>query len=383
VFEGPKIIWAASRTASSAERKIIAQTARVAGAQTRTTSMSSLGTEILGSLVQGAVIVIVDSRKDAATALRLGADETVRVAQSVGLRKSTLQSAIERATAQCRARTRLSSPPVPQDDYPGLSLLMRVVERHLGGPLNQAALMCSELAEELSRAVAVADALMQRARSGPDGEELKGWSKEVKHYAQATLRAETLVAELRDQVERGDVVVRLLGDLTAAAPIIKTDVAVLLPLLAELLRADVGERISIEVVATDPCYVDVPRPALLCIICGAVENALENIRANGESGRLELRASGTDTEVLIEVTDDGYPNATDLRATFLDSLLTNPGTARLRELRERVRRMDGEMTVDADDGGTVLSLYLPLGSEQAALESKPRPAKLQLVRRER
>jgi signal transduction histidine kinase len=128
--------------------------------------------------------------------------------------------------------------------------------------------------------------------------------------------------------------------------------------------------------------VDVPRPALLCLICGAVENAIENIRANGGSGRLELRASGTDTEVLIEVTDDGYPNATDLRATFLDSLLVNSGTARLRQLRERVRSMDGEMTVDADRG-TVLSLYLPLGAEQAAVDSRPRPVKLQLVRRDR
>jgi hypothetical protein len=340
--------------------------------------MARLGTEILSFLVQGPVVVIVDSRQDAATALLLGATETVRVAQSVALRKSTLKSAVERAMAH--PRTSLFAGSTPQGAYPGLALLMRMVEKRLSGPLNEAAQKCSELAEELSRAVAAADGLMQRARSGSAREELKGWSREVKHYAQATLRAEALVSELRDQVERGDIVTRLLGDLSVGSDTTKTDVAWLLPQLADLLRADLGERILLDVAAIGPSFVEVPRPALLCIVCAGVENALDNIRANGDRGHLELRASGTGAEVLIEVADDGIPNATDLRVSIMDPIVADSRTTRLRQLRERVRGLDGELTVDADDTGTVLSIYLPACSEPATIELEAGAPRTHLLR---
>ena len=56
---------------------------------------------------------------------------------------------------------------------------------------------------ELTRTIAYADGLMQRVGRGSARQELKGWSSDVKKYARATLRTETLVCELQEQVERG------------------------------------------------------------------------------------------------------------------------------------------------------------------------------------
>jgi signal transduction histidine kinase len=381
MFEGPVIIWAASRAPSPAERRVISQAALAVGASVRVISSSALGSEIVSAIVQGPVVVVVDSRKDAAAALRLGADETVRLASAAegppapptkprqGLRKRRLQDAIERALGRPRARTRRVAH--VGREYPGLSLLIRVVERRLGSPLNQAALKCNELAQELTKTVAVADGLMQRVREGSAREELRGWSKDVKQYAEATLRAEALVSELREQVERGDAIIRLLGDLSVESSVADTDAEYLLRNLAELLRADVDQNMSLVVETNGPCLVAMDRPAFLCIVCAVVENALENIRAANGRGRLELRASKIDAEVLIEVADDGVPNATDLRTSIVDTLVTDPRTAKLREVRERLRAMDGELTVDADEAGTVVSLYLPTTLESVAADAAP------------
>jgi len=189
------------------------------------------------------------------------------------------------------------------------------------------------------------------------------------------------VSELRGQVERGDAVMRLLGDSSPAGSSAPTDVGALLRQLAELLRADVSEKISLELLTTEACFVQMARPSLLCIVCGAIEIALDNIRATAGDGHLQLRASKSDTEALIEVTDDGVPGATDLRASIVDSLLADPRTARLRQLRERVRAVDGELAVDADEGGSVVSIYLPLSPEVVAQEPVARVPSLHLERR--
>jgi hypothetical protein len=387
MFEGPVIIWAASRAPSAAETKILAQTALSVGGEVRTIALSSLATEIVSSIVQGAVVVIVDSRRDAAAALSSGADETVRLAPptspTVALRKRALRGAIDRAIGRSLARTRRVAAPQAAGDYPGLALLMRVVERQLGSPLNEAALNCNRLADELAHAVAVADGLMQRVRLGSSREELREWSREVKQYAQATLRAETLVSELRGQVERGDAVMRLLGESPADGATPRTDTETLLHQLAELLRADLGDDISLDVTTSGPCLVEMARPALLCIVCAAIEIALENVRSTLSPGRLELRASTMDNEVLIEVADDGAPGVTDLRPSLVDSLLGDPRTAKLRRLRERVRGADGELTVDAVDGCTVVSIYLPISPEPTPTESVADISTFQLVRRSR
>src|SRR5262249_37346017 len=143
--------------------------------------------------------------------------------------------AIERAVI--RARTRLR--PLPESasgEYPGLVLLMQVIERRLGSSLNDAALKVRELADELTRTVAIADGLMRRVQLGSDREAVKGWSREVREYARATLRTETLVSKLHDQVGRGEAIIRLLGDFSVDASPTRTDAESLLQQLAEFLR---------------------------------------------------------------------------------------------------------------------------------------------------
>jgi signal transduction histidine kinase len=78
--------------------------------------------------------------------------------------------------------------------------------------------------------------------------------------------------------------------------------------------------------------------------------------------------------VLIEVADDGIPSANDLRVTLADTLFADPRKARLRQVRERLRGMNSELTVDSDEAGTLVSLYLPTSSESAVSDSGSLPS---------
>jgi signal transduction histidine kinase len=380
MIEAPVIIWAASRTASSAEEKVLVRAARASGGDLRSTPMSSLGPEVLSSIVKGPVVVIVDSRKDAGTALRLGADETVRITASEPLLESTLQGALERAAAKFEPRA--AAPPTPRGAHPGLALLMRMVERRVGSPLNEAVHKCGELTKELTQVIAVADGLLERVRAGSAREESNGWSREVKQYAAATLRAENLVTELRQQVERGDAVAKLLGSPSTEGSSKETDAESLVRDLARFLEPDLDEHTSLEVSTSGPCLVEVARTEFLCILCAAVENAIDNIRTSGRACRLEVKTSMTDTEVLVEVADDGRPSSTDLRASIVDSVIADPRVTRLRQLREGVRGVGGELAVDADERRTLVSIYLPRHRETAPVDTLATPPRARLERRD-
>jgi signal transduction histidine kinase len=323
---------------------------------------------MVAALVQGPVVVVVSSRKDAAAALSLGAHETVRVAQSVTLRKSTMESAIARTRANSRTRTSSSAAPAALEVCPVLGVLMRAVEPRLGGPLDAAAARCTELAHELTRVVAIADGLMQRAHTDARHDELPGWFSEVKDYARATLRVEALASALQEEVQRSDAVVKLLGSLSWDDPVSETDAASLLEHLAELVQSDLPPSLACEYVKDEaPCIVNVARATLLSLASAAIEAALANILAGKSIGRVTLRATAAEGEAVIEVADNGAPSSTDLRATVLDSFIIDDRTARLRELREWTRRIGGELMVDADEAGNVISIYLPALSEPTAV----------------
>jgi signal transduction histidine kinase len=134
------------------------------------------------------------------------------------------------------------------------------------------------------------------------------------------------------------------------------------------LAVDLGDQVTLEVVTSGPCPMRIPRSALLYVICGAVESALDNIRSTKGRGHIKLSASKADSEVLIEVTDDGVAGSADLRASIVDSLLADPRVASMRQLRESVRGLGGELSVDVDDGGTLVSMYLPIRPEESPPE---------------
>jgi signal transduction histidine kinase len=142
----------------------------------------------------------------------------------------------------------------------------------------------------------------------------------------------------------------------------------LLEHLAELVRSDLPPSLACEYVKDEaPCVVNTPRATLLSLVSAAIEAALANILAGRSIGRVTLRATAAEGEAVIEVADNAPPSSTDLRATVLDSLLIDDRTARLRELREWTRRIGGELMVDADEAGNIISIYLPALSEPATV----------------
>jgi hypothetical protein len=368
------IIWAASRAPLPREARVISDVTRTMGAKIVTIAMASLGREIVASLVQGPVVVVVSSRKDASSALSLGADEIVRVAQSVTLRKSTIESAIARAFARSGSRV-ASTPPPAAEICPALGILLRAVEARPRSSLGTAATICAEFASELGRIVAIADGLVQRVQPGLKRDELKVWFSEVKHYAQATLRLEALAAALREEVQGNEAALRCLGHLTVDFAARDTDVAALLECVADFVQTDLPPNVACEFVREAPCIVGVPCGTLISLTCQAIAIGLENIAIGGGGGRVKLRTSVAEGEVAIEVADDGAPGATDLRLTVLDMVFSNDRTARLRALREQVRRAGGELFVDSDAAGNVISIYLPPVSAQALVPAQ-RPSPL-------
>jgi hypothetical protein len=341
----------------------MSEMARATGAKLRTICMSSLGREVASAMLEGSVVAVVSSRRDAAAALKLGADETVRVAQSVTLRKSTLESAIARARSHSLARVASSPCPEIRPLSPALTGLLRAVEPRLGRPLDAAAARCAEVADELTRMLAIFDGLLQRVQMNAQRDEIPGWFREVEDCARATLRLETLVSSLQEEVHRSEAVMKLLGTLSLDASAPETDAVSLLEKLAEIVQSGLPTGVVCEFIREGAaCIVSVPLPSLICFTCTAVEAALENVLSGKSTGRVTLRASAAHGEAIIQVADNA-PGSIDVRAITLDSFHTDERTARLRELREWTRRLGGDLTVDADDAGNVISICLPAMTE--------------------
>jgi len=360
--DGLAIIWAAPREVSAAEKRLIASAAREADAQVRTVSMSSLASELVPSISQGPVVVVVGSRKDAETARDLGADEVVHVVRSVTLRKSTIGTAIARARARRRALAGTS----PSRSSAGDPFLIRVLEQRLGSPLEAATTKCLGLADELKGAVAAADRLMQRVQRGAQRKGMKRWRGDVRDYARATLKAKALAVELEKQVGVTHGVVKALDNLSLHIEATETDAALVLAQLADFLRECLPSGASLEVEAPVPCVVSVPRTVVIAMLSTAIESALFNLLDAGSVGRISLRASMTSKkEIVIEIADDGAPAMGLLRASAKNPSFSDSCAIRLRQLRKRARRAGGEMTITSDGNGNVLTLHLPASSEAA------------------
>ena len=360
--DGLAIIWAAPREVSAAEKRLIASAAREADARVRTVSMSSLASELVPSISQGPVVVVVGSRKDAETARDLGADEVVHVVRSVTLRKSTIGTAIARARARRRALAGTS----PSCTSAGDPFLIRVLEQRLGAPLEAATTKCLGLADELKGAVAAADRLMQRVQRGAQRKGMKRWRGDVRDYARATLKAKALAVELEKHVGVTHGVVKALDNLSLHIEANETDAALVLAQLADFLRECLPSGASLEVEAPVACVVSVPRTVVIAMLSTAIESALFNLLDAGSAGRISLRASMTSKkEIVIEIADDGAPAMGLLRASAKNPSFSDSCAIRLRQLRKRARRAGGEMTITSDGNGNVLTLYLPTSSEAA------------------
>ena len=345
--------------------------------------MSSLARELVPSISHGPVVVVVGSRKDAVTALGLGADEVVRVVRSRNLRKATIGRAIARARTRASSRSIAAPSQVPNREASSDAVLIRVLERRLGSRLDAATTRCRGLADELEGAVAVADRLLQRVQLGAKRGGLKTWRGDVRDYARATLKAEALAVELEEQVGRTNAVVKALDDLSLNTSASETEVASVLKQYAELLKGGFPECVTLRFDAPRPCVVDVRRDTVVGLVCNAIESALYNIESifdsenptvecgapplpQGQSvGRISLRAAVMDPEtVVVEVTDDGTAAAPFLHATAKDPFFSDPRSTTLRNMRKRTRRAGGELTVQSAGSGNILSIYLPLADKK-------------------
>jgi signal transduction histidine kinase len=230
------------------------------------------------------------------------------------------------------------------------------------------------LADELKGAVATADRLMQRVQHGAQRKGSKRWRGEVRDYARATLKAKALAVELEKQVGVTSDVVKALDNLSLHIETTETDAASVLIQLADFLRESLPLGATLEVDAPVPCVVGVPRTIVVAMLSSAIESALFNVLEVGSPGRIALRSSMTSKkEIVVEIADDGAPAATLLRASSKNPFFYDSCAIRLRQLRKRARRAGGEMTIESDASGNLLTLRLPSVSEIAMSSSSDGP----------
>lgn len=241
--------------------------------------------------------------------------------------------------------------------------MIRVLEQRLGSPLDAATARCKGLADELKGAVAAADRLMQRVQRGAQRKGSKRWRGDVRDYARATLKAKALAMELEKQVGVTNGVVKALDNLSLHIETAETDVALVLMQLAEFLGECLPPGAKLDVHAPAPCVVSVPRTVVVAMLSAAIESALFNLLESGSEGRISLGASMTSKkEIVVEIADDA-PAAALLRGSAQNPSFSDYCAIRLPQLRKRVRRAGGEMTVNSDANGNLLTIHLPSSSE--------------------
>ncbi|MGH9736312.1 MAG: ATP-binding protein, partial [Candidatus Acidiferrales bacterium] len=106
-----------------------------------------------------------------------------------------------------------------------------------------------------------------------------------------------------------------------------------------------------------------PEPAELTIF-RTVQEALTNIHRHSASKDAVIRLRRDSSKVSLEIEDHG----TGMSAEKLACVQTHGGGVGIRGMRERLRPLHGELTIESSPAGTTLSVQIPLENAESASE---------------
>jgi hypothetical protein len=334
-----------------------------AGGTVQQITVGTLRGRIVKLLAQGGVILVAASDREASIALAHGVDEVMR---SGRLTATTIDETVEHA--RMRAEIRLgprTGSRMLADDWSAFSLLSAALGNELGGSLVVASTSCDVVrsgltawlgaTEELARWAALAAPiehvrrLVAMCKAAPSAEELH-----------------RIFDEAKASLSHGIDLVRTLRELSFDAGQGAVPADAMLTQLCDLLRGYVSQWAELRLDVTGPCVARVSRSSFTCLVTALIASSLDAIRASGARGRIELEASEHDGCVVVEVRHDGDAARTDLRPRLLDPVLAAPAPFDLGlvAVRERSRRLGGDLLVASDGDGATLRLILPVGNPE-------------------
>ncbi len=168
-------------------------------------------------------------------------------------------------------------------------------------------------------------------------------------------RARGMIETVRQQVRDG------LAELRATVATLRAPLIEDLPLpsalrrLAEDFCAAAGLELDLDLPATVPELGEARRLALY----RTAQEALTNVQRHAGASRVGLRLAVEEDDLVLEIRDDG--------SGLPEAYEAEPQIDRgfgIRGLRERARRLDGQITLDrAPEGGARLRLQLPLSED--------------------
>lgn len=332
-------------------------------------TLSTLATSVLPALAQGAVIAVVASDADATRAFSLGVDEVVRVGE---VSPEVLERAIGRAELRAGARAiRDSSARFAEDDeWRVLSLFTSAIIDGLSGPLNSASSDWDALAREICLALVASDEFVRWAALITPTDEIRRLVA-LRARAPRSLDLRERLGEVRLSVVDAVALLRPLRDLVDESQGGSVRVDLVLHAVADLLRGYLGTWASLEVEDPSPCVTRVSS-ALIISVVTLIGNAIDAIRASHRAdGHIVLRAAEREGIACVEIEDNGGGARPSPGLDSFEDYVNDPlrkGSARgASGVRERLRRVGGELLVDSDYNGTTVRLLLPIEGTGAVI----------------
>lgn len=335
-------------------------------------SNQAIPSAVIAALVRGAVVAVVETDREAATALRLGADEVLRFD---ALDAEAIDRAIERARLRGQARAaRSRARNVRQADSAQLELLAGAIARHLNAPIAAASVGCDILKAAIGSMAGIADEFARVAIEGerPPVEELRRIVA-IRASAPPSYDLQATIDEVRASL------------LTMASTVARMSVLVLTPDVEEscelgpvlletgaLLRPAIERVGRLELDVPDvACPVALPRWQIVQCVAVLVSDAIDAIAATGGDAVVCVRLIVADGVATIVVAD----NATHQSAEEIRS----PSTAQhycaradnVAAVASVVRRAGGDLVVESNPGlGNVVRIFLGIrGADRSAAPS--------------